>query len=75
MEVEATPSETPDEFLKNLEGSLKQDTTIDTALLSILAEHILKAEPAENAVEQAGKAIEKLATERANPPKADISNG
>jgi hypothetical protein len=44
-------------------------------MADILAAHILKAAPVQNAIAQAKEAILKLAAERANPPKPAVDNG
>ena len=75
MDGEAKPLETPDAFLKALGESLKAKDGVDTDLAAILTTHILKAAPAANAVALAKDAIVKLASERADPPKAEAANG
>lgn len=75
VEDEAEPADTPDAFLKALGESLKGKEDVDAGLADILKTHILKAVPAQNAVAQAKDAILKLAGERANPPKPEVTNG
>lgn len=75
MEDKAKPAETPDAFLDALGDSLKRKEGVDIGLADILKAHILKVAPAQNAAAQAKDAIVKLAGERANPPKSEITNG
>ena len=73
MDGEAKPLETPDAFLRAMGDNLKVSEGVDTDLVSILTMHILKANPAQNAIAQAKEAIVRLADERANRPK--VVNG
>lgn len=75
MDDEAKSLETPGAFLKALGESLKAKDGVDSDLAAILTTHILKADPAANAVALAKDAIVKLASERANPPKVEVANG
>lgn len=75
MESEAIPAETPEEFFNALGDHLKGKEDTDIGLTDILKTHILKAAPSQNAVAQANAAIVKLAGERANPPKPEVTNG
>ncbi|MCK1606511.1 hypothetical protein IVB02_35240 [Bradyrhizobium sp. 166] len=53
---------------------MTQREGVDAGLADILKTHILKAQPAQNAVAQAKDAVLKLAGERANPPNARLAN-
>ena len=75
VEDEANVADTPDEFLQALGKSLKGTEGVDAGMADILAAHILKATPVQNAVAQAKEAIVKLAAERAIPPKPEVDNG
>ena len=75
VESEATPTETPEQFLNALGDRLKKKEGADIGLIGILKAHVLKAAPAQNAVAQAKDAIVKLASERANPRKPEVGNG
>jgi len=75
MGGEEVALETPDAFLTALGESLKAKAGVDADLAAILSTHILKATPEQNAVVQAKDAIVKLASERANPPKVEVTNG
>ena len=55
----------PDEFITELVSWLESTETTDSALLDALKNHILKQSPAYNAVDEAAKAIWKLAEDRA----------
>ena len=73
MDGEEKSLETPDTFLKNLGERLKaKDGIVDTDLAAILTTHILKADPAANAVAVAREAIVKLASGRANRPEVEV---
>lgn len=74
MEGEATSSETPEEFIVALGNLLNEKEDADVGLVDILKAHILKADPAQNAVTQAKDAILKLAGERANSLKPEVAN-
>ena len=73
--MEKEPTDTPDEFLRTLDESLRQREGVDVGLVDILKTHLLKAAPVQTAVAQAKDAILKLAAERANPPKPGVVNG
>ena len=75
MDEKVEPPETPDEFLVALGEELKAKQGVDADLAGILATHILKAAPAQNAVAQAKEKIVQLASERASPPKVEVTNG
>lgn len=75
MENEAEPADTPDAFLNTLGENLKRKEGVDVSMTEILATHILKVAPAQNAVSQAKDAILKLAGKRASPPKPEVANG
>lgn len=75
MEDEAESAETPSGFLKAMGEKLKGKEGVDVGLAEVLKTHILKAEPAQNAVAQAKDAILKLAGERANPHGPEVANG
>lgn len=74
MESEVEPIESPEAFLARLGEGLTQREGVDAGLADILKTHILKAQPAQNAVAQAKDAVLKLAGERANPPNARLAN-
>lgn len=75
MERQARPMETPDAFLKSLGENLKAKDGVDADLAGILTTHILKIAPEQNAVAQAKDAIVRLASDRANPPETEVTNG
>lgn len=74
MATEATPTDTPEAFLKALGENLKENEGADVALADILKTHILKAVSAQNAVTQAKAAILKLASERASLPQPEVAD-
>ena len=55
---------TNDKFVADITDSLRNDPDADNFLIDILADHILKIDPANNAVADAANLIEKLARER-----------
>ena len=67
--------ETPAEFLERFGCALRNRTEIDAGLANVLATHVLKANPAIDAVAIAKNAILELARERANAPKPGAANG
>ncbi|WP_395630347.1 hypothetical protein [Aquidulcibacter sp.] len=73
--MEDYPAENPEEFLISLGASLLKTKDVDVGLVGILTAHILKAEPAPDAVARAKDAILTLAAERANPLKIGAQNG
>lgn len=73
MEDKAKTADSPDVFLIALGESLEGKEGVDVGMAGILRTHILKAAPAQNAVTQAKDAILKLASERANPPKPEVT--
>lgn len=66
--------ESPADFLVNLGKALRDSANIDVDLASILAEHLLTATPAVDAVAKAKDAILKLAVERVDPPKPEVGH-
>ncbi len=74
VEDKAETADTPDAFLTALGESLKGKEGVDVGMADILRTHILKVDPAQNAVTQAKDAIVKLASERANPPEPEVAN-
>lgn len=74
VEDKAETADTPDAFLTALGESLKGKEGVDVGMADILRTHILKADPAQNAVTRAKDAIVKLASERANPPEPEVAN-
>lgn len=75
MENETEPADTPDAFLKTLGENLKRNEGVDVSMTEILATHILKVAPAQNAVSQAKDAILELAGKRASPSEPEVANG
>jgi hypothetical protein len=71
----ASEAETPADFLTNLGNALRKKEDVDVGLADILAEHLLTAAPAVDAVAQAKEAVLKLAGERANSPKQEATDG
>jgi hypothetical protein len=67
--------ETPATFLKALVKSLEGSDGVDGGLATILATHILVAEPARDAIAKAKAAIVTLAQARASPTKEGLSDG
>ena len=75
MEGEDNTIETPEAFLADLGNSLSAKEGVDVCLTDILKTHLLKTDPAEDAVARAKAAIVKLAGERAAPPNKEEANG
>jgi hypothetical protein len=75
VEPKAIQIETTGEFLDSLGDSLTRKDGVDIKLADILKAHILKAAPDQNAVAKARDAILKLAGERANGPRSEVTNG
>lgn len=71
----AAEVETPTDFLANLGNALREKKDVDVGLADILANHLLTAAPAVDAVAKAKDAILNLAGERANPPKLEVADG
>ena len=57
-------STTKDNLISEIVQLLRDKTDADQALIEILAEHIVKIDTADTAVDDAVKAIEKLAVKR-----------
>jgi len=57
--------ETTEQLITNMLATLRNDDRIDSELLDILSTNIVKMNPVATAVEDAVKAIEGLATKRA----------
>ena len=74
MEDKAKTADTPDVFLTALGESLEGKEGVDVGMAGILRTHILKVAPAQKAVTQAKDAILKLASERANLPKPEVTS-
>ena len=72
--VPAEPT-SPADFLASLGRALRNRSDIDTGLADILANHLLTAEPASDAVAKAKDAIVMLAVRRADPPKPEAGGG
>lgn len=68
MSSQEEPPETPDAFLKNIGIKLAKRDSVDGGLATILAEHILAADVADDAVTQAKAAVVALAKTRAEAP-------
>lgn len=68
-------TETPAEFLASVGTALLREKNIDVGLADILVKHLLTAEPMANAPKNAKDAIMKLARERADPAKAEVTDG
>lgn len=66
---------TPADFLVDLGTALRKREDVDVGLADILARHLLTAAPAVDALTKAKDAILKLARDRANPPKPEVSDG
>lgn len=64
----------PDKLLKKTIEDLLKDEQLDAGLLDVLSANILLPTPAETAVADAVKAIEKLATKRAKEPTNDSTD-
>lgn len=67
-------AESPTGFLAKLGKALREKEGIDVDLAVILAEHLLTAAPAVDAVAKAKEAILGLAANRANPPQPEGGN-
>jgi hypothetical protein len=65
--------ESSTDFLARLGTSLQESANVDVDLANILTELLLTAAPAKDAVTKAKSAIHKLALERADPPKSEVS--
>lgn len=63
-----TAQATTDQLVANIVDTLQDDVQMDSDLVEILSDHILKLAPAESAVSDAVKAIETLAEKRAEKP-------
>ena len=57
--------ETTEQFITNMLATLRNDDQIDSELLDILYTNILKMHPIDTALDDTVKAIEELATKRA----------
>ena len=68
MSNQEEPPETPDAFLKTVGSKLATRDGVDTGLVAILAEHVLAADVADDAVTQAKAAVVALARTRAETP-------
>ena len=55
---------TNENLIENIARSLRDNPEVDQTLVEILAEHILKIDTANTAVDDAAGAVEKLALER-----------
>ncbi len=72
MTEEGQAAETTQQFLEHLGKALAGKDGVDVALVEVLKTHLLRVDPAPDAVAQAKSAIVKLAGERASPaPKDD----
>src|SRR4051812_7611158 len=71
----AADATSPADFLLDLGKALREKENIDTDLAEILAEYLLTATPAVDAVAKAKDAIVKLAVARADPPQPDAGDG
>lgn len=71
----AAKATSPADFLVNLGEALREKENIDTCLADILAQHLLTATPAIDAVAKAKDAIVKLAISRTDPPKPEAGDG
>lgn len=71
----AADVETPANFLAGQGKALRGTKDVDVALADILAEHLLTATPAVDAVTKAKDAILELAGERAKPPSSEVTDG
>ncbi|MBU4231607.1 MAG: hypothetical protein L6277_08085 [Desulfobacterales bacterium] len=64
VEGSSSSIELPDEFITKLITWLETTQDIDPALLNVLKDHLLKKNPAHDAVGEAAKALWKLAADR-----------
>jgi len=71
----AAEEEAFSDFFGNLRMKLRGKEGVDIGLADILAEHLLVAAPAVDAVAESKAAILKLASERASPPKPEVADG
>ena len=74
-ETDGRTTETQDAYLAALGASLTAQVGTDAELANILATHVVKAEPAKDAVAVALDAIRKLAAERAGRSEAESDRG
>ena len=74
-EPDARMTETPEAYLAALGASLAAQVGTDAELASILATHVVRAEPARDAVAVALEAIRMLATERAKRSETESDRG
>ncbi len=70
----AAEATSPADFLANLGKALREKENVDTGLADILAQHLLTATPAIDAVAKAKDDIVKLAIARADPPKPEVGD-
>ena len=62
------------QLVEDIVAKLRSDDKVDSALVEILTENIVKLYPAENAVTDAVKAMEALATKRAEELDDDLAD-
>jgi hypothetical protein len=73
-EGSTTTQVTTNQVVATVVSKLRDDVQIDTELLDILSEHIVKMAPAETAITDAINAIEALAEKRAEEPDNGPAN-
>lgn len=71
----AIEPETTADFLVKLTNTLREKKGVDVGLVDILEKYIITDTPAVGSVGQAKDAIQKLASERANPAKREVAGG
>ena len=72
---DAQATDTPEVFLAKLGTALGAQPQADAELATILTAHLIKADPAQNAVASAKDAILKLAAERASRQGGGAEHG
>lgn len=65
---------TLDQLIARVIEAAKNDDDFDAHLLAILTNHIVKGDPADNAIDRAAAEIEALAESRASAPEQEPPN-
>jgi hypothetical protein len=69
-----TDQSTTDQLVADIIANLRNDDQMNTAVLDILSENIVKLAPAKTAVNDACKAMEALAAKRAKESDDDLAD-
>ena len=73
-DADKTTPTTNEKFIADVVENIQKDTECDCDLLQILNNNVVKMNPAETSVDDAVKAIEKLAKKRAEKVDKDKNN-